>query len=38
LGSSGDDAIGRVVRMPWRGSRMRPETKLDAALEGYDVS
>jgi hypothetical protein len=38
MGSSGPDAMGSSDGWPWRGSRMRPEMKDDAAVEGYLVS
>jgi hypothetical protein len=36
FGSEGEEAMGRVVRMFWRGSRIRPETKDEAAEEGWE--
>jgi hypothetical protein len=34
MGSSGPDAMGQTDAMPCSGSRIRPEMKDDAAVEG----
>lgn len=38
IASSGPEAMGSSDGWPWRGSRMRPEMKDDAAVEGYCIS
>jgi len=34
MGSSGPEAMGHTLGRPWRGSRIRPEMKDEAAEEG----
>ena len=38
IGSESSSAMGRIDSWPWRGSRIKPEMKDDAAEEGYDIS
>jgi hypothetical protein len=35
MGSSGPEAMGHTLSIPWRGSRMRPEMNDEAAEEGW---